>query len=153
MLIKIGDEVTAKKEDHWEFQTVYSVKHIINPDTEYATLVCNCADGDSYYFKLDEVDLYSVVNRVEDVFTKSEQPEIVNRGKKHPHYYKDVSHLSYIDVYRVIDLFGVSNPCIQHAIKKLLVSGGRGGGKDITKDWQEAIDSISRALEMKKEDE
>ena len=38
----------------------------------------------------------------------------------HEHYFKDVTHLKTIDVYRVLDLFGVSNPCIQHAVKKLL---------------------------------
>lgn len=150
-IFKVGDEVTAKKEDHWELQSIYSVKHIISPDTEHATLVCTCGDGDSYYFKLSEVDLYSVVNRVEeDSFAIREQQ---TEEKKHSHYYKDVSHLEFIDVYRVIDLFEVSNPCIQHAIKKLLVSGGRGGGKDTTKDWQEAIDSVNRAIEMKEEDE
>lgn len=143
MLIKVGDEVTAKSEDGLEFWAVYTVKHIINPDTEHATLVCACGDGDNYYFKLGEVDLYSVVNRVEEA----------TEEKKHSHYYKDVSHLEFIDVYRVIDLFEVSNPCIQHAIKKLLVSGGRGGGKDTTKDWQEAIDSVNRAIEMKEEDD
>lgn len=152
MLIKVGDEVTAKEEDGLELQSVYTVKHIINPDTEYATLACSCGDGDIYYFKLSEIELYKSVHS-EEVFTKIEQEELVNMDKKHSHYYKDVSHLSYIDVYRVLDLFGVGNPCIQHAVKKLLVSGGRGGGKDTTKDWQEAIDSISRALQMKKEDE
>ena len=36
----------------------------------------------------------------------------------HEHYFKDVTHLKTIDVYRVLDLFDVSNPCVQHAIKK-----------------------------------
>ena len=41
----------------------------------------------------------------------------------HEHYFKDVTHLKTIDVYRVLDLFGVLNPCVQHAVKKLLCSG------------------------------
>ena len=67
---------------------------------------------------------------------------------KHIHYYKDVSKLQSIDVYRVLSLFNVSDPCIQHATKKLLVAGGRGAGKDITQDIQEAIDSLERWKEM-----
>lgn len=67
---------------------------------------------------------------------------------KHNHYYKDVSKLQSIDVYRVLSLFNVSDPCIQHATKKLLVAGGRGAGKDITQDIQEAIDSLERWKEM-----
>lgn len=71
---------------------------------------------------------------------------------KHSHYFKDVSRLDLIDVYRVLALFQVTDPCIQHAVKKLLVAGGRGAGKDLDKDVREAIDSLNRFLEMKKED-
>lgn len=71
---------------------------------------------------------------------------------KHSHYYKDVSHLDHIDVYRVLQLFNVTDPCLQHAIKKLLVAGGRGAGKDVSHDIQEAIDSLLRVQEMERED-
>lgn len=69
----------------------------------------------------------------------------------HEHYFKDVTHLKTIDVYRVLDLFGVSNPCIQHAVKKLLCSGQR-GVKDTRQDVQEAITSLVRYLEIQTED-
>ena len=68
--------------------------------------------------------------------------------KKHDHYFKDVSHLQHIDVYRVLELYSVTDPCIQHAIKKLLVAGGRGAGKDIRTDIEEAIISLQRWEEM-----
>lgn len=70
---------------------------------------------------------------------------------KHPHYHKNVAHLSHIDVYRVLERFGVTDPSLQHAIKKLLVAGGR-GAKDLDKDVQEAIDSLLRFQEMRLED-
>lgn len=70
----------------------------------------------------------------------------------HSHYYKDVAHLETVDVYRVLRLFNVTDPCLQHAIKKLLVAGGRGAGKDITRDVQEAIDSLQRMQRMMEED-
>lgn len=76
----------------------------------------------------------------------------VNSNRKHSHYFKDVKHLEYIDVYRVLELFTVTNPCLQHAIKKLLVAGGRGAGKDLFRDVQEAIDSLNRFKEMFEED-
>ena len=72
--------------------------------------------------------------------------------QNHDHYFKDVTHLKTIDVYRVLDLFGVSNPCVQHAVKKLLCSGQR-GVKDTRQDVQEAITSLVRCLEMQTEDE
>lgn len=74
-------------------------------------------------------------------------------GNKHPHYHKDVRHLETIDVYRVLHLFNVTDPCIQHAVKKLLVAGGRSIWKDVGKDIQEAIDSLQRFQEMRAEDE
>jgi hypothetical protein len=70
---------------------------------------------------------------------------------KHSHYYKDVRHLSEIDVYRVLQLFNVTDPCVQHAVKKLLCAGGR-GAKDQERDLREAVDSVNRSLQMHAED-
>ena len=71
--------------------------------------------------------------------------------RRHDHYFKSCSY-EHVDVYRVLRLFNVVDPCLQHAIKKLMVAGGRGAGKDINKDIQEAIDSLNRWQEMQKED-
>lgn len=146
-IFKIGDLVVGPPQNHVEYWKPMAIYHIINPDSEHCTLVCVSEDGDTHYLKLSEVVHYN------PVFTKNEQSEKVNTEKKHSHYYKDVSHLEFIDVYRVLELYNVTDPCIQHAVKKLLVAGGRGGGKDIKKDLQEAIDTITRSLEMRKEDE
>ena len=74
--------------------------------------------------------------------------------KKHAHYFKDVSELDEVDVYRVCDIFKIPDPsgATQHAIKKLLLPGGRGGGKSVRKDIEEAIDTLKRKLEMLDED-
>jgi hypothetical protein len=71
---------------------------------------------------------------------------------KHSHYFKLVKHLEYVDIYRVLSLFGVTDPVLQHAAKKILVAGGRGGGKDISRDVQEAIDALERWKDMRAED-
>lgn len=71
---------------------------------------------------------------------------------KHGHYFKKVTHLDGIDIYRVLELFEVTNPCLQHAIKKLLCSGTR-GSKNQNQDVAEAIDTLERYKEMKAEDE
>ena len=71
--------------------------------------------------------------------------------QSHDHYFKDVSSLKHIDIYRVLLLFNVVNPCIQHAIKKLLCAGQR-GAKGQKQDVQEAIASLMRYLEMQTED-
>jgi len=72
--------------------------------------------------------------------------------QNHDHYFKDVTSLKFIDIYRVLILFDVTDPCLQHAVKKLLCAGNR-GVKDELKDVQEAISSLTRYLEIKTEDE
>lgn len=71
--------------------------------------------------------------------------------RAHSHYFKDVTKLDWLDVYRVLALFGVTDPCLQHAVKKLLVAGAR-GAKDITKDVTEAVDTLKRWQEMRAEE-
>lgn len=73
--------------------------------------------------------------------------------RKHAHYFKDVTHLTEVDVYRVLDLFGITDQCIGHAVKKLLVAGGRGAGKDIERDMDEVVDTLLRRKEMLLEDQ
>lgn len=70
---------------------------------------------------------------------------------KYPHYIKDVGHLSKLDIYRLLRTYQVSDPCLQHAIKKLMCAGSR-GYKDQEKDVREAIDTLHRFLEMNAED-
>lgn len=66
-------------------------------------------------------------------------------------YHKEVPVLT-IDVYRVLHAFQVTDPCLQHAIKKLLVPGKRIGGKAEEQDIKEAIWTLSRWIEMRKEE-
>jgi hypothetical protein len=68
----------------------------------------------------------------------------------HNHYFKPCPFDS-IDVYRVLSLFNVTDPCLQHATKKLLVAGGR-GHKDISRDVQDVIDSLERWKAMRLEE-
>ena len=83
--------------------------------------------------------------------TASPSPQ--SMSKKYPEYYKDVSELTELDVYMVHYLFNVQDPsgAIQHASKKLLLSGVRTGGKSQFDDIREARDTLNRWLEMNKE--
>jgi hypothetical protein len=83
----------------------------------------------------------------QQVGVKEPAPEA---AKVYNHYYKPCPY-SHIDVYRVIDLFEITHPALQHALKKIMVAGGR-GAKNINKDVEEAIVSLNRFLEMKNEE-
>jgi len=72
--------------------------------------------------------------------------------RKHNHYFKSVKGLDEVDVYRVLELFEVTDQAIGHAVKKLLVAGGRGAGKALSQDVKEAVDTLQRWQEMRSED-
>lgn len=67
------------------------------------------------------------------------------------HYFKDVRHLEFIDVYRVGLLWNVTDPALFHALKKILVAGDR-GVKDQETDIEEAITTLKRWLAIQQED-
>ena len=66
-------------------------------------------------------------------------------------YIVDISKYNKLDIYRILKLYEVSDPCLQHAIKKLLCAGKR-GVKNQTQDINEAIWSLKRFLGMQGED-
>lgn len=69
--------------------------------------------------------------------------------KEHSHYFKPTKGIEYIDVYWILSAFNVTDPTLQHSIKKLLCAGIRGGGKGFEKDVQEAIDTLHRGQELR----
>lgn len=71
--------------------------------------------------------------------------------EKYPHYFKPIPNsATHLDVYAVLQLFGVTDQAIGHAIKKLLVPGVR-GTKSKAQDVQEAIDTLVRWQNMQLE--
>ncbi len=55
--------------------------------------------------------------------------------------------LTMIDIYAVIETFGLTCPARQHALKKILLAGER-GKNDTVDDLKEARDAIGRAIEL-----
>ena len=71
----------------------------------------------------------------------------IERVRKHRHYFKDVSNIAEIDVYAVLKLFEVTDPCLQHIVKKALCAGKR-GHKGMMEDLQNIVDTAIRAVEL-----
>lgn len=57
-----------------------------------------------------------------------------------------------VDVYDVLKAWGVTNPALQHLIKKAMQAGGR-GHKDLKEDLLDIIASAKRAYELEFGDE
>lgn len=80
-------------------------------------------------------------------------PDNLSLAERYPKYYKSVGDLEEIDVYAVHHLFQIQDPsgALQHASKKLLLSGVRTGGKSQFKDIKEARDTLTRWLQLNPE--
>ncbi len=72
--------------------------------------------------------------------------ESINEYKHYQYSYKGIK----LDPYRILSVYGITCPAIQHAIKKLLRAGN--SVKDLEQDIQEVIDTLKRKLEMIEED-
>ena len=63
-----------------------------------------------------------------------------------PSYYKKIFNGVLLDPYRVLKVYGITDPAHQHAVKKLLRAGE--SLKDLKQDVQEVIDTLTRMLQM-----
>ena len=77
---------------------------------------------------------------------EEKQEEKTNEYKHYKYSYKGIK----LDPYRILSVYGVTCPAMQHAIKKLLRAGN--SVKDLEQDIQEVIDTLKRKLEMIEED-
>ena len=69
-------------------------------------------------------------------------------GSHYRKFYKGIQ----LDPYRIYDIYDVTDPAAQQAIKKLLAAGNR-GNEDFKQDLIEARDALNRRLEMLEEDD
>jgi hypothetical protein len=77
---------------------------------------------------------------------KAVVPEVQVADSGYSHYVRHFNGVK-LDPYRIFDLYQITNPCVQHAMKKLFALGKR-GAKDELKDLQEVIDTLERMKEM-----
>ena len=64
-------------------------------------------------------------------------------------YQREIKPGVFVDVYDVLQAFNVTNPALQHLVKKALAVGQR-GHKDTAEDLQDIVDSALRAQELDK---
>ena len=82
-----------------------------------------------------------------DPFISVEDAETTKHATITPSKYTKTIRGVSVDVYDVLQAWGVSNPALQHLIKKALQCGQR-GHKDSAQDLQDIIDSAIRAKEL-----
>lgn len=77
------------------------------------------------------------------------QPEFYG-AVEYPHYYVNVTNYRWLDIYELLFLFGCTDPALQHAAKKIILTGGR-AHKNFEIDLKEARVTLDRAAYKQKQ--
>ena len=150
--MSLYDWSKAPKWANWAAQESDSVIHFwyenkpICQKSEDVTF-WKCVDG-----KYESAEAKGEISITQASYSIEERPSKMKSVKKSSgNKYLRIIHdrqgkeLGEVDVYCVLRSFGVTEPSIQHAIKKLLCAGLRGKG-DVKQDLREAIDAIEAGI-------
>ncbi len=94
-----------------------------------------------------------IMERLGILHYRPECLELIEDQNKEPEeyeYYKYSYKGIKLDPYRILDIYKITCPAQQHAIKKLLRAGN--SVKELKQDIAEVIDTLKRKLEMLEED-
>ena len=104
-----------------------------------------------YHTVSDYMRQYKEASMIWQRPTQPEELPFIDDDKKHSHYFIDVSDVDEIDFYQIALRYKVTDPCVQHILKKCLAVGGR-GHKDFLTDLRDIADTAKRALEINNAD-
>lgn len=92
-------------------------------------------------------ELFDLVALREPVADEDDLNECIGAPEADNKYLREIKPGVFVDVYDVLMAWNVSNPALQHLIKKALQPGER-GHKSREQDLQDIIDSAIRAKEL-----
>lgn len=94
-------------------------------------------------------DLIDLSNKSLDAVLNTDlsQPMELEQVRQHRHYFIDVSDVDEVDFYEIALRYNVTDPCIQHILKKCLAVGQR-GQKDFHHDLKDIYDTAKRMLDV-----
>lgn len=111
--------------------------------------------GEIFYLSMDYAGRIEVIEGCGDVVIAYREPiadeqdlnECIGSPEADNKYLREIKPGIFIDVYDVLMAWNVTNPALQHLIKKALQAGDR-GHKSREQDLQDIIDSAIRAKEL-----
>ena len=111
--------------------------------------------GEIFYLSIDYAGRIEVIEGCGDIVIAYREPitdeqdlnECIGSPEADNKYLREIKPGIFIDVYDVLMAWNVTNPALQHLIKKALQAGDR-GHKSREQDLQDIIDSAIRAKEL-----
>lgn len=133
--------------DRWAESGFKSIKEYINASNGAARIVWQRPQQpESLPFVDDEVqsinDQYAEIEQVRQA--KNYETE---KNRENSHYFIDVSDVNEVDFYEIAKRYNVTDPAIQHILKKCLAIGNR-GHKDLETDLKDILKTAKRALQI-----
>lgn len=87
-------------------------------------------------------DQYAEIEQV-----RQEEIHATSKTRENSHYFIDVSDVNEVDFYEIAKRYNVTDPAIQHILKKCLAIGNR-GHKDLETDLKDILKTAKRALQI-----
>lgn len=123
-------------------------------DTAYL-VVKSGSTGEIFYLSMDYAGRIEVIEGCGDVVIAYREPitdeqdlnDCIGAPEADNKYLHEIKPGVFVDVYDVLMAWNVTNPALQHLIKKALQAGDR-GHKSREQDLQDIIDSAIRAKEL-----
>lgn len=154
----MGFLVQVTDHSHGEYRhLMYETVEVIDEGAHFRTCFTyhDKNEGETYYINKKDCKVVATdkLNEKHDVLEGASLNEVLNEMKDEieiipiSKYHREIAPDVWVDVYDVLDAFGVTNPGNQHAIKKQLMPGNR-GVKDKIQDLKEARASLDRAIEL-----
>ncbi len=92
-------------------------------------------------------DLFTLLAHREPIASEQDLNDCIGAPEADNKYLHEIKPGVFVDVYDVLMAWSVTNPALQHLIKKALQAGDR-GHKSREQDLQDIIDSAIRAKEL-----
>lgn len=149
--ISVGDFVTANDLFEWPAGHVWEVVGDMpnDPDTRYwitdKYVVYSYMEAGEGWKKVAEVRTTEEQNQLEQESLDFANSHMVVEKPRNK-YMREIAPGVWVDVYDVLYAFVVTDPCLQHLIKKALATGIR-GHKSTREDLIDIRDSAIRAVE------
>jgi len=119
----------------------------VNGYPQYSGVIVELPYNDNNLVTVLSNSLERALYHVGDIELVKAQSQELKEYEHYKYSYKGIK----LDPYRILDIYKITCPAQQHAIKKLLRAGN--SVKELKQDITEVIDTLKRKLEMLEEED
>lgn len=116
-------------------------------DELFLTPECTLNDQYAKIEQVCRVEIHGTAKANPDFNFGAAQASVGANPRENNHYFIDVSDVNEVDFYEIAKRYNVTDPAVQHILKKCLAIGNR-GHKDLETDLKDILKTAKRALQI-----